>query len=119
MPRKIHITHLADRTAAEMAVFNQEIIPVRYGDLAGDITGDGVITVSFNEHYAAAEATYAITIRAWSPVHNAIIRLNPNDFQYAENKVHYPRQGTGRLICRLIAKTAGEFHFATLSGNGT
>lgn len=119
MARRIHITHLADRTAAEAAVFGQPIVPDRYGDLAGDITGDGVVTVSYNETYAAAGVPYAVTVRAWSPVHTAIVRLNPDDFQYAETKVHYPRQGTGRLICKLIATTALEFQFATLQGNGT
>jgi len=54
MARRIHITHLTDRAGAEMAVFGQELIPDRYGDLVGDITGDGVITVSYNEIYGAA-----------------------------------------------------------------
>ena len=119
MPRSFQfLKPQAVRDAVENQVFGRAINEEEYGDLIGDITGNTSGTIDFNVFSAGLNKSVAILIRSQNATFNTTVRLDPNEFNYSDIRVHVTGQGTGLAIFRLLAATAQQFHFPLIYAVG-
>ena len=118
MPFTLNIQNPADRGTAEHAVFARPLADVEYGDLAGDILGDAVLDVRYNEPWAKVNGVSRVRIRADSRLATTSVRLIPGRFELAQCIVRVPNRGAMAIILYRIAQAAKHYGFDRLTAEG-